>query len=64
LASLRRESSNQLLDTLKEWSNYPERHAPIIRVGKVGLIRKHELARRRIRLSHTGDISDRAKQII
>jgi hypothetical protein len=37
LASLRRESSNQLLDTLKEWSNYLERDAPIIRVGKVAI---------------------------
>ena len=30
LASLRGESSNQLLETLEEWNNYLERYAPLV----------------------------------
>jgi hypothetical protein len=37
---------------------------PLSGSARLRLIRKHERARRRIRLSHTGDIIDRAKQII
>jgi hypothetical protein len=30
VASLRGESSNQLLETLEEWNNYLERYAPLV----------------------------------